>query len=65
MEVGKQRVELPFSVRLGEAREPLLWASALAGETRGTFIRKAVLQRADRMRDELLKNGTQHRREGP
>lgn len=42
----------PFSVRLQDAETPLEYASAIAGETRSEFVRKAVRERAGRLLSE-------------
>lgn len=45
----------PFSVRLQDTELPLEYASAIAGESRSEFVRKAVRERADRVLENTRK----------
>lgn len=41
-----------FAVRLGDAEDDLEVGAGLAGESRADFVRTAIRERAERLRDE-------------
>lgn len=48
-----------FSVRFGDVSDDLEWGAAVAGESRSEFVRQAIRERVERIRDEGLHQTTE------